>query len=391
MRKTGAVLVALGLVIGAVGVLWGPMAVPPLTKIPTNVSGTIDLSGTYTSFVDQSTGAPLAAPQVVPLTVRRTITGQPDLSTSDVVVVTEELATWIGGQPSTVRYQYALDRSTAANVDNPNAWAYSSSAPANRAGSYSVTMAPGFSTSQTYQSWSEDLGKSVPLTYVSGKDQTIDGVALNLWTQTFTDQPLAPAVIAADNLPTSIPFATFAAQLKAAGIDLAAAIASIGLTPAELAAVQGMFASRIPLSYTASGVNNILSDPVTGAPVDVLQENVTYSSKLDLSAIAAGVAPILAAHQSSPAVAQLAPMLAQLTTLKPQKLFTLDAKSTPDSITSNAASAQSNGRLLGFVRTVVPLGLGALAVILMIAGLLLYRRGNTARRPSLSVSSGVAA
>jgi hypothetical protein len=391
MRKTGVVLVALGLVIGVVGVLWRPLAVPPLTKIPTNVSGTIDLSGTYTSFVDQSTGAPLATPQVVPLTIRRTITGHPDLSTSDVVIVTEELATSIGGQPSTVRYQYALDRSTAANVDNPNAWAYSSSAPANRAGTYSVTLAPGFSTNQTYQSWSEDIGKSVPLIYVPGKDQTIDGVALNLWTQTFTDQPLAPAVIAADKLPTSIPFTTFAAQLKAAGIDLAAAIASIGLTPAELASVQGLFASSIPLSYTASGVNSILSDPVTGAPVDVLQENVTYSSKLDLSKIAAGVAPILAAHQSSPAVAQLAPMLAQLTTIKAQKLFTLDAKSTPDSITSNAASAQSNGRLLGLVQTVVPLGLGALAVIMIVAGLLLYRRGDAARRRSKSVATGVAA
>ncbi|MFI5283333.1 MAG: porin PorA family protein [Candidatus Dormibacterales bacterium] len=391
MRKTGVVLIALGLVLGVTGVLWRPLAVPPLTKIPTNVSGTIDLSGTYTSFVDQSTGAPLATPQAVPLTVRRTITGHPDLSTSDVVIVTEELATSIGGQASTVRYQYALDRSTAANVDNPNAWAYSSSAPANRTGSYSVTMAPGFSTGKTYQSWNEDIGKSLPLTYVSGKDQTIGGVALNLWTQTFTDQPLAAAVIAADNLPASIPFATFAAQLKAAGIDLAVAIASIGLTPAELASVQGLFASSIPLSYTASGVNSILSDPVTGAPVDVLQETVTYSSKLDLSGIAAGVAPILAAHQSSPAVAQLAPLLAQLTATKAQKLFTLDAKSTPASITSNAASAQSNGRLLGFVQTTVPLGLGALAVILIVAGLLLYRGGNTARRSSKPASPGVAA
>jgi hypothetical protein len=382
MRKSGVALGVLGVAFAVVALLWKPLAAPPLTKIPTNVSGTIDLSGTYTAFVDQSTGAPLAAPKVVPLTIHRTLRGQPDLSSSDLVIVLEELATTIGGQPSTVRYQYALDRSTSVNVDNPNAWAYSSGAPANRAGSYSVSLPPGFSTSQSYPSWSEDIGRSVPLTYVAGKDQTIDGVALNLWTQSFTDQPLAAAVIAADKLPTSIPFKAFAAELKAAGIDLAAALASLApiLTPPELAAVQSLSSSSIPVSYTASGTNNILSDPVTGAPVDILQETVTYSSKLDLSGLAAGARAILAAHQGVPAVQALAPMVAQLTNIKPQKLFTLDAKSTSDSVSSNATSVQSNGRLLGLVQTAVPIGLGVLAVVLIGVGLLVYRRSNAANR-----------
>ena len=387
MRKSGIVLAALGVAFAVVALSWKPLAVTPLTRIPTNVSGTIDLSGTYTSFVDPSTGAPLATPVVVPMTIRRTLTGQPDLSTSDVVIVLEELATTTGGQPSTVRYQYALDRSSSVNVDNANAWAFSSAAPMNRAGTYSVLLPPGFSTSQTYSSWSEDLAKSVPLTYVPGKDQTIGGVALNLWNQSFTDQPLAADVIAANKLPTSIPFAAFAAELKAAGIDLPAALASIApiLSPAELAAVQGLSTSSIPVSYTATGVNNILSDPVTGAPVDVTQETVTYSSKLDLSGLAAGAGQIVAAHQNSPAVQRLAPLLAQLTSVKPQKLFTLDVKSTADSATSNASSAQSNGRLIGLIQTIVPIGLGVLAVVLIAVGLLVYRR-----RPSPSTAKRTA-
>jgi hypothetical protein len=134
MRKSGIVLVVIGVVVLAVAAVWVPVALPVLTKLPTSLNTTVYYSGTYTGYVNQATGAPLAAPQVLPVTVTRQVKAVPAKSTSADLVVSDTSTAAIGPQKQSQVLQYALDRSSEKSVKSSDAYALVPGDVVNRAG-----------------------------------------------------------------------------------------------------------------------------------------------------------------------------------------------------------------------------------------------------------------
>jgi hypothetical protein len=98
-----------------------PVVAPQLTKLPTSLDVSYRLAGTYNGYVNQSTGARLAAPQNLPLSIDRNLKAVSAQSTSSELVVKGASAMTIGPDKSAQVMQYVLDRSTAKNVNSPDA------------------------------------------------------------------------------------------------------------------------------------------------------------------------------------------------------------------------------------------------------------------------------
>ena len=123
MRTSKIVLLVIGVLVLVVAAIWRPVVAPQLTKLPTSLDISYRFAGTYTGYVNQSTGARLAAPQNLPLSIDRNLQAVSAQSTSSELVVKDASATTIGPDQSQQVLQYVLDRSTSKNVKSPYAYA----------------------------------------------------------------------------------------------------------------------------------------------------------------------------------------------------------------------------------------------------------------------------
>ena len=123
MRTSRIVLLVIGVIVLAVAAIWRPVVAPQLTKLPTSLNINYLFAGTYTGYVNQSTGARLGAPQNLPLSIDRQVKAVPAQSTSSELVVNDASAVAIGPDKTPQILQYVLDRSTAKNLKSPYAYA----------------------------------------------------------------------------------------------------------------------------------------------------------------------------------------------------------------------------------------------------------------------------
>ena len=119
MRTSKIVLLVIGVLVLVVAAIWRPVVAPQLTKLPTSLDINYRFTGTYTGYVNQSTGARLAAPQNLPLSIDRQVKAVPAQSTSSELVVNDASTVAIGPDKTPQILQYVLDRSTAKNVKSP--------------------------------------------------------------------------------------------------------------------------------------------------------------------------------------------------------------------------------------------------------------------------------
>ena len=214
MRTSKIVLLVSGILVLVVAAIWRPVVAPQLTKLPSSLNVSYHFAGTYTGYVDQSTGARLAAAQNLPLSISRQFKAVPAPSTSSDLVVNDASAVTIGPSTSPSVAQYVLDRSTSENVDEPHAYAVVPGNVVDRSGSYSLGPPPGVDTARTYPYWVDEIGRTTPITYANAT-QTIDGLAVQQWQTNLPATPMLPSMVSAMHLPSAMPFATFEAQLKA--------------------------------------------------------------------------------------------------------------------------------------------------------------------------------
>jgi hypothetical protein len=339
---------------------------PQLTKLPTSLDIKYHFSGTYTGYVNQSTGARLAAPQNLPLSIDRQVKAVPAQSTSSELVVNDASAVMIGPGKTPQILQYVLDRSTAENVKSPHAYALVPGNVVDRAGSYSLGPPLGADTAKTYPMWVDEIGKTVPITYANAT-QTVHGVAVREWQLNLPATPMAASFVSAMHLPMTMSFADFEAQLKAQGTDLALGlkILSGSLTAAEKASLAALTARPIPLQYFYAITIKLLVEPASGTIVDTLTAVRAYSVRPVLRPFAATLAPMLAAHPANLAAAPLAAGSKKLTTAPAQPLYTLTFHQTPASVTETAGQAGHNANLLNILEMWIPVGLGVIGLILV--------------------------
>jgi hypothetical protein len=366
MRTSKIVLLVIGVVVLAVAAVWRPVVAPQLTKLPTSLDIKYHFSGTYTGYVNQSTGARLAAPQNLPLSIDRQVRAVPAPSTSSELVVNDASTVMIGPGKTPQILQYVLDRSTAGNVKSPYAYALVPGNVVDRAGSYSLGPPPGADTAKTYPMWVDEIGKAVPITYANAT-ATVHGVAVQEWQLNLPATPMATSFVSAMHLPTTMSFAEFEAQLKAQGTDLALGlkILSGSLTGAEKASLAALTARPIPLQYFYAITIKLLVEPASGTIVDTLTAVRAYSVRPVLGPFAATLAPMLAAHPANLAAAPLAAGSKKLTAAPAQSLYTLTFHQTPASVTDTAGQAGHNANLLNIIEMWIPIGLGVIGLILV--------------------------
>jgi hypothetical protein len=348
---------------------------PALTQLPTSLSQTVQLTGTYTGYVNQSTGAALAAPQQIPVSVTRTVKAVPGDSTSSVLVVNDSSAVTIGPAKSESVSQYTLDRTTSKSVASPHAYALSPANVVNRTGTYSLGTPPGADTSKSYPLYTDDIGRAAPLSYAHSTT-TVDGLSVQEWQQNVPPTPVSPAIVKAMKLAPSMPFAAFAAEAKAQGLNLAGAFTALmpSLTPAQRASVASVAAAPIPLQYLYATQSKLLVEPSTGTTVDIASGVQSYSVKPDLSHLAAVLTPILEAHASNPVAAKLIASASKLTSVQAQPLYTINTRQTPASVASLVSTTKNNASLLQLVQLWVPIALIVIGIILAGLSFLIRRR-----------------
>jgi len=366
MRTSKIVLLVIGVVVLVVAAIWRPVVAPQLTKLPTSLNISYQFAGTYTGYVNQSTGARLAAPQNLPLSIYRHIKAVTTRSTSSELVVNDAQAVAIGPSTSPWVAQYVLDRSTSENVKSPLAYAQLPGNVVDRSGSYSLGPPPGVDTEKTYPYWVDEIGKTIPITYANAT-QTTNGLAVQQWQVNLPATPMLASMVNAMHLPTAMPFASFEAQLKAQGTDLAAALRllSTSLTAAEKTRLAALTAMPIPLQYFYASQSKLLIEPTTGMIVDMVNVVRAYSVRPNLGPLMAGLAPILAAHPTNPVAAALAAGGKKLAAAPAQPLYTLTFHQTPASVTELAGQAGHNANMLRIFQMWIPIGLGVIGLILV--------------------------
>ena len=384
MRTSKIVPLVIGVLVLVVAAIWRPVVAPQLTGLPTSLDISYHFTGTYTGYVDQSTGMRLAAPQNLPLSIYRQFKAVPAQSTSSELVVNDASTVAIGPSTSQSVAQYVLDRSTSKNIRSPRAYALVPGNVVDRSGSYSLGPPPGVGTAETYPYWVDEIGKTIPITYANAT-QTISGLAVQQWQINLPATPMLASVVTAMHLPTAMPFATFEAQLKAQGTDLAAAlrILSTSLTTAEKTRLAALTATPIPLQYFYASQSKLLVEPATGMIVDMVNVIQAYSVRPNLGPLTAGLAPILAAHPTNPAVAPLVVGGKKLAAAPAQPLYTLTFHQTPASVTELAGQAGHNANLLRIFEMWIPIGLGVIGLILVgLAFTGRWRREPPATKPA---------
>lgn len=384
MRTSKIVLLVIGVIVLAVAAIWRPVMAPQLTKLPTSLDIKYHFTGTYTGYVNQSTGARLAAPQNLPLSIDRQVKAVPAQSTSSELVVNDNSAVMFGPGKTPQILQYVLDRSTAENVKSPYAYALVPGNVVDRAGSYSLGPPPGADTAKTYPMWVDEIGKTVPMSYAN-VTRTVHGVAVQEWQLNLPATPMAASFVSAMHLPATMSFADFEAQLKAQGTDLALGlkVLSGSLTAAEKTSLAALTAKPIPLQYFYAVSIKLLVEPASGTIVDTLTAVRAYSVRPILGPFAAALAPMLTAHPANLASAPLAAGSKKLTAAPAQPLYTLTFHQTPGSVTETAGQAGHNANLLNIVEMWIPIGLGVIGLILVgLAFTGRWRREPTAAKPS---------
>jgi len=384
MRTSKIVLLVIGVLVLVAAALWRPLVAPQLTKLPTSLDISYRFTGTYTGYVNQSTGARLAAPQNLPLTIDRQVKAVPAQSTSSELVVNDASTVAFGPDKTPQILQYVLDRSTAESVKSPHAYVLVPGNVVDRTGSYSLGPPPGADTAETYPMWVDEIGKAVPISYAN-VTQTVHGVAVQEWQLNLPTTPMAASFVSATHLPTTMSFAEFEAQLKAQGTDLALGlkVLSGSLTAAEKASLAALTAKPIPLQYFYAINIKLLVEPASGTIVDTLTAVRAYSVRPELGPFAAALAPMLAAHPTNPAAAPLAAGSKKLIAAPAQPLYTLTFHQTPASITETAGQAGHNALLLRIVELWIPVGLGVIGLVLVgLAFIGRWRREPPSTKPT---------
>ena len=161
-----------------------------------------------------------------------------------------------------------------------------------------------------------------------------------------------------------------AAQLKAQGIDLQALSAQIlpKMTPPQRKLLQIALSQAVPIKYFVSVKTQLLVEPKTGAIVSLDSIDQTLSAAPDLAGFAR-VADVLSRPPLSriPEVQQASKTIGALIKTPPVKVFSMHYGQTPQSVADFAAYAKDKASGIDLVETTIPLALGILTALALVA------------------------
>jgi hypothetical protein len=194
-----------------------------LVQLPDDLDTTANYAGTVTLYVDKTTNAPLATPEVHELTIARNVKALPELSDDNKIVIRETITMAAAGLFDSVQqHQYVMDRRTAVNIDDPLAWAYTPENGANRAGAYRIAFPFHLDSTKSYTVYKDELDA----TYTGNNAGTFELEGLttvrfdadNPWTP--ADSAYLASVSENVQLPKTLGLEQMKPLLKAKGFDV---------------------------------------------------------------------------------------------------------------------------------------------------------------------------
>lgn len=367
----GRVLVAVGASLLVAALAWRPVVVPMLVKFPTHLDQTTRYAGTFTVYVDQATGAPLAEPVRLPLEIDRRIRTRPELSGADTVVVQELVAFRVAGTDQRERHQYVMDRRSMQNMDDPRSYSYDRHHVVDRASTYRVNLPLGVDDDRGYRIWENEPGAGFTMAGDPSQPRVArHGLSLVALSEVFDDAPVTERYreeLRRQGFPLSISFDTLVSRLD--GVDRAGVDAALAaLPPSEQATVAAARSSRLPLDFYRFNDGHALVEPRTGAIVDLVVSDEGISATVDLEPLN-DVREALAAYQRSGTdVATLTAALDELEVAEPERVYLLHYRQTPESVAEIADLTRGEVEKLDCAERYLPLILAGLGLVVAGAG-----------------------
>lgn len=379
----GRVLVAVGASLLVAALVWRPVVTPMLVKFPTDLDQTTRYEGTFTVYIDQTTGAPLTEPVRLPLEIDRRIRTRPELSGADTVVVQELVDFRVAGTDQRERHQYVMDRRSMQNQDDPLSYSYDRRHVVDRAGTYRVNLPLGIDDDRGYRIWENEPGAG--FTMVGDPSQPSvarHGLSLVALSEVFDDAPVTSRYreeLRRQGFPLSISFDTLVAQLH--GIDRAEVDAALAALPtSDQSTVAAARSSRLPLEFYRYNDGHALVEPRTGAIVDLVVSDEGISATVDLRRLD-GLREALAAYRGPGSdAAAVTAALDEREAAEPARVYLLHYRQTPESVAEIAALTRGEVAKLDWAERYVPLLLAGLGVVVVVAGAVWWRWSAVRRR-----------
>ncbi|HET9077767.1 MAG TPA: porin PorA family protein [Acidimicrobiales bacterium] len=354
---------------------------PALVRYPLNIDQPLTYTGTATIGVNPSTGLPLATPLEVPLRVDRRV--KVVRGGYGNAVIDETTAITFAGTTRTETYQYVMDRRNMRLIDSPQAYAFGNPANVMATGdSYRINLPMDTSAHRDYRLWAPQTDS-----VVTGRPtgpahhDPVSGVEVVTFT-TALDHPVAPyymKFLEGQGMPASLSGASLAAELRADGVNLPAALQAVAShsTPARAAALATALSRPVPLTYSYFQQGSVSVEPATGAVVGATSTREGISVAPSASATA-GVAAALAPYTGLPAVAQLARAAAAIAA--PHPVLSMSFTETGASARSAASTARHLADTAALISWQIPVALIALGAVLIVGAVLTMPRPAPRRR-----------
>lgn len=367
----GRVLVAVGASLLVAALAWRPVVAPMLVKFPTDLDQTTRYDGTFTVYVDQATGAPLAEPVRLPLEIDRRIRTRPELSGADTVVVQELVDFRVAGTDQRERHQYVMDRRSMQNQDDPRSYSYDRDHVVDRAGTYRVNLPLGVDDDRGYRIWENEPGAGFTMAGDPSQPRVArHGLSLVALSEVFEDAPVTERYreeLRRQGFPLAISFDTLVTRLD--GVDRAGVDAALAaLPPSEQATVAAARSARLPLDFYRFNDGHALVEPRTGAIVDLVVSDEGISATVDLRPLD-DLREALAAYRGPGSdAAALASALDEREVAGPERVYLLHYRQTPESVAEIADLTRGEVEKLDWAERYVPLILAGLGLVVAGAG-----------------------
>lgn len=382
MRRATKIAAAIGVSLLVATGLWLLIAPGQLVKYPSDLDKTAVAKGTLSLFVDSETATARAEPLVLPLDIRRHV--RVVESSGSEATVQETSTERIGRLPEqTLEQRYVIDRGSLENVDSDKAYAYAPDNVTDRSPYYSINL-PFGTGAGPYEVWKNETGMAYAFERRGGEIER-DGLTLIPMTGSLTSVPATPAYVeqlGGQGIAKSLTAEQMAAQLEAQGIDLQAITEQIlpAMPVPQRRLVRAALAQAVPLKYFVSVKTRLLVEPTTGAIVSLDSIEQTLSAAPDLEGFAQ-LAQLLETPPLAdrPAVQQLRETLAALAAPEPVQVLAMKYGQTRESVADFAAYAKDKAGDITLVKTTIPMILGILAGIALVAAGVMAARDR--RRP----------
>lgn len=336
MTRSAVVLAVLGVLLIVAAAVVRFVVVPSVSKLPDDLNTTQEFEGTYNGLNPAALagGGGQLLLRDVPVTASRTYTV--DSSDGDTAVVMRTIERAIGGEsePATETL-YAVDRTDFESAPAPDG---ADDVVDSEGLIFTLPLNP--STDADYQLWDQTTQAAYPLTYED--TSTLEGRTVLEYRSVAEGEIADPAAL---GLPTQV--------TRPQLISLQPVLADI-LPPqllAQLPVILAQLPDTIPVSYTSSTTSTVFADSEIGAPIKA-------GSTQEITAGLSLGAPIEVPFS------------------------TIILTATDDSVRAMADDTASKADSLNLVGTILPIGLAALGVILLVAALLLARRGARGGGPT---------